>query len=68
MSLELHAGENTARNRIPHPEPPEFEAAIVEQPTVNQRIGTDGTLHLFTAASVKHVVSALCVLSVNYFR
>ncbi len=53
MSLELYAGENTARNRIPRPEPPEFEAAVVEQPVVNQRVGDDGIMRLFTAASVR---------------
>lgn len=51
-SIEQYAGANTARNQIPHPEPPEFEAAVTEQPIVNQRTAADGTVHLFTAASV----------------
>lgn len=53
QSIEQYSGENTARNRPPHPEPPEFEAAITEEPIVNQRVSDDGLLRLFTAASVK---------------
>ncbi|NWG18660.1 MAG: HAMP domain-containing histidine kinase [Chloroflexi bacterium] len=51
-SLEQYAGLNTACNPLPHPEPPEIEAAIAGQPIVSQRIAEDGVVHLFTAASV----------------
>ncbi len=51
-SIEQYTGENTARNRLPHPEPPEIEAAITAQPIISQRVGIDGTVRLFTAASI----------------
>lgn len=51
-SIEQYAGENTARNTMPRPEPPEIEAAVTDEPIVSQRVAKDGTLHLFTAASI----------------
>jgi len=51
-SLEQYAGDNTARNPMPHPEPPEVDAAVTGQPVVAHRVANDGTEHLFTATSV----------------
>ncbi|CAG0964076.1 two-component system, OmpR family, sensor kinase [Anaerolineae bacterium] len=52
QSIEKYAGENTARNPVPHPDPPELEAVITGQLLVNQRRSEDGTLYFYTAASV----------------
>jgi signal transduction histidine kinase len=52
QSVEPYAGTNTARNLISHPEPPEIEAAVNGEPIVSERAAQDGTVHLFTAASV----------------
>lgn len=51
-SIEQYAGNNTARNAIRPPEPPEIDSAITEQPIVSQRTADDGTSRFFTAASV----------------
>lgn len=51
-SIEQYIGKNTIRHPLPHPEPVEFGAAVAEQPVVSQRVVEDGTIHLFTAASV----------------
>lgn len=52
QTIEQYSGANTARNHIPEPDPPEFEGAIGGKPIVNERMADDGTMHLFTAASV----------------
>jgi len=51
-AVEQYSGDNTAQNLIPHPEPSEIEAIYTGQTVVDQRVADDGTLHLFTAASV----------------
>lgn len=50
--LEQYSGDNTAQNPVPHPEPHEIETLFTGQTVVHQRAADDGTVHLFTAASV----------------
>jgi two-component system sensor histidine kinase BaeS len=65
LPFERYAGANTARNLVPYPEPPEIDAVFTGQTLVNQRVADDGTVQLFTAASVASEGRAIGILQLS---
>ncbi|MBL8153641.1 MAG: HAMP domain-containing histidine kinase [Anaerolineae bacterium] len=63
--IEQYSGDNTVRNPIPRPEPPEIDAVFTGQTLVNQRVEEDGTVYLFTAASVSSDGRAIGILQLG---